>query len=393
MSARVLFFASVGLFAACGGAPREAAAPVRGAAPRVVAWNPTHASVGNVRAVAEDGDVLAVFADDGVTVFRGGAPIAHDAAAHDWVDATTVFSPGNATHAIVGIDRKGRIFGLRALSKLEDVTDRYGVGAASVRGAAMVAGSGGARPLVGFALDRGFALADGTKLTRYAGDSFSSFAGGGTYAAGIAGDSVVLVDSGKSTQQSFPLAGARFVALTDAGDLFAATASAVYTKKGDALVLAYEAPTPSIHGLVASGANVWIADGTSLDAIENGRLVVLQTDAIAPNATLASSPSGDVWVFAKGSLDRFSRSGSASSAAVRPGDWSASIAPVFARSCAACHLPGGVSGTDLSTADAWKAEKKAISARVLESRTMPPAGHPLDDADRAAIRAWVEASP
>lgn len=393
MKARVLPLVAVALATACGGASREAAAPLRGASPRVVAWNPTHASVGHVRAVAEDGDVLAVFADDGVTVFRSGTPIAHDETPHDWVAATTVFSPGNATRSIVGIDRKGRVFGLRALSKLEDVTDRYGIGGASVRGAAVVAGSGGARPLVGFALDRGFALADGTKLTRYAGDPMSSFTGGGTFAAGISGNAVTLVDTSRGTEQSFAIEGVRWIALTDSGDLFVATPSAVYAKKDGALVLVHEAPSASIHGLVAAGGNVWVADGTSLDAVENDRLVVLEPAGIAANASLEPSPSGDVWVLAKGSLDRFSRSGSAGSAAVRPDDWNASIAPVFARACAACHLPGGVSGTDLSTIDAWKAEKTAISARVLENGTMPPPGHPLGDADRAAIRAWIESAP
>ncbi|HEX7665936.1 MAG TPA: cytochrome c, partial [Polyangiaceae bacterium] len=66
--------------------------------------------------------------------------------------------------------------------------------------------------------------------------------------------------------------------------------------------------------------------------------------------------------------------------------------PVFARACAACHLPNGVSGTDLSTADDWAKEKSAIHERVVVQRSMPPAGHAITDADREAIRAWTEAA-
>ncbi|MEO8876609.1 MAG: cytochrome c, partial [Polyangiaceae bacterium] len=73
--------------------------------------------------------------------------------------------------------------------------------------------------------------------------------------------------------------------------------------------------------------------------------------------------------------------------------WNSAIQPIFARSCAICHLPGGVSGTDLSTAAAWNSEHDAIRDRVVIKHTMPPSGHPLADADRAAIGAWVEQAP
>ncbi|MGE5181480.1 MAG: c-type cytochrome, partial [Acidobacteriota bacterium] len=69
--------------------------------------------------------------------------------------------------------------------------------------------------------------------------------------------------------------------------------------------------------------------------------------------------------------------------------WQAQIAPVFQRVCAHCHLPGGEAGIDLSTAAAWASERAEIVRRVLETRTMPPAGTELTDADRAALEHWA----
>jgi hypothetical protein len=45
---------------------------------------------------------------------------------------------------------------------------------------------------------------------------------------------------------------------------------------------------------------------------------------------------------------------------------------------------------DLSTAEGWQSERGAIHSRVVDNKTMPPDGHPLSDADRAAIRLWTE---
>jgi mono/diheme cytochrome c family protein len=73
--------------------------------------------------------------------------------------------------------------------------------------------------------------------------------------------------------------------------------------------------------------------------------------------------------------------------------WDSAIQPIFARSCATCHLPGGVSGTDLSTSSAWNSERANIHDRVVVHHTMPPQGHPLSDLDRTAVQSWTEQTP
>jgi mono/diheme cytochrome c family protein len=67
------------------------------------------------------------------------------------------------------------------------------------------------------------------------------------------------------------------------------------------------------------------------------------------------------------------------------------VAPVFQRVCAHCHLPGGDAGLDLSTPAAWAAERIEIERRVLVTRTMPPAGTELPDADRDSLAGWLHA--
>lgn len=356
-----------------------------------VAWNATHAAVGKVRAVADDQDVVAVFADDGVTVLRAGAVTGHDATARAWSGAAVIPAVDGGSRWIVGFDRKGHLYSLRGLSTFGDVSDRYGLDGLAVRGVAVV-DARSTKPLVGFALDGEVAVADGIDLTRYASITASAFSAGGSIAASASSGGVDVVDVRARTTKHFALDGAKYVAVTPDGVVYAATARAVYASDGQKLSLLYDADRDSIHGLVASGPRVWLADDAMLGVIEDGRVAETTTKLVAKDAVLAPSSSGDVWVIAEGALERFARTdvdgaGAAPSPEVV---WQGTIQSVFARACASCHLPGGVSGTDLSTSEDWMKEKSAIHERVVVKKTMPPAGHSLSDADRDAIRAWVE---
>jgi hypothetical protein len=390
------FVSSFALLAACGGAgPHSRAA---GAASQFaltvkqVAWNPANAAVGNVEAVADDKDVLAVFSEKGATIFRSGAQVAQDTNAHAWVTASTIPSIDGASEWIVATDKNGGLYYVRNLQSMELVSDRYGFGKSKVRDAQLV-GSFGGKTLVGFSLDNEIAIADGGQVTRFAGSSFSDFGAGGSFAIGVAHDEVDVVDVSKKTVQRYALEGATYAAVTSDGKMYAATPRAIYAAKDGALTLLYEADDATIHGLVASGTHVWFADGDELGAIDEGKLAETSTKIIAANAKLAASPSGDVWVIENGSLARFARSDSSPQiAGAKPTTitWDSAIQPIFARSCAACHLPGGVSGTDLSTNAAWNSERATIRDRVVVHKTMPPQGHVLSDADRAAIQSWTD---
>ena len=104
------------------------------------------------------------------------------------------------------------------------------------------------------------------------------------------------------------------------------------------------------------------------------------TVASAGDEPMFGAPNGDVWVGANG-LRRYALGGGARRSDVaRTGR-----SPIFERVCAHCHLPGGDAGVDLSTAASWTAEHDELVRRVVITRTMPPAGTDLDDADRATL--------
>jgi hypothetical protein len=383
MKALALALAGASALLGCGAAPHtRAAGAVSAFAVRPVAWNPASAPVGKVSAVADVGSTVAVFGDGGATVLSSGAVVASDRSVTDWVAAEAIRGADGSPRWIVGVDARGRIHYLRGLSSFEDVSSRYGLDGRRVLGVAMMD-----KARVGFLLDQEIAVADGRRVTRYGAPALAALLGGGGYGAGV-GTNVITVFDAKMTARTFPLPGVTGVAVGPDGRLFATTRRALYasTEHGD-LALVYDAGGETLHGLVASGDHVWFADGTELGVVDGERVAETSGVHVAPDARLASSPSGDVWVLSSGALQRFARTQPETTLGVT---WSATMAPIFARSCSSCHLPGGVAGVDLSSAEGWQSERGAIHARIVEHKTMPPEGHPLPDADRAAIQAWTE---
>lgn len=374
------------LLAGCGAAPHtRAAGAVSPLAVRPVAWNPAGADTGPVTAVADAGNVVAVFGPAGATVLSAGAVVAHDTSVTDWVAAQTIHGADGSARWIVGVDGKGRLHYLRGLSSLEDVSSRYGLDGRRVRSVAMLDPR-----RVGFLLDDEIAVAGGGRVARFGAPGLASLFGGAGFGAAVGQDTVSLFDA-TMTARSFLLRDVTAAAIGPDGRLYATTPRALYaaSTQGD-LALVYDAGGATLHGLTASGEHVWFADGAELGTLDGDRVAETTGLRIAPDARLAPSGSGDVWVLARGALQRFARAEPETALAVR---WSATLAPIFARACASCHQPGGVSGTDLSTAEAWHSERGEIRDRVVKTRTMPPEGHALSDADRAAIEAWAGGSP
>jgi mono/diheme cytochrome c family protein len=378
-------FASVGgsLLSGCAVGPHTRAAGVVGQTTvRSVAWNPAAAALGNVRAVADTGDVVAVFADDRATVFSSRSVVAVDHTVKGWVDADTIAGADGSARWIVGVDARGHVYYLRALSSFEDVSERYGLGDRAVLTTAVL-GPG----FVGFLLAGEIALADGQRVTRYAAGPFDDLVGGGGYGVGVGRGGLHVFDAAHKTMIDFALPGVNHAALGPGGRLYAATRRALYAADGAGqLGLIYEADGDTIHGLVASGEHVWFADGTELGVVDGDKVLETTGLGLAASARLAASPSGDVWAMAGSSLARFSRAQPEPSL---DASWSSQLAPIFARACASCHLPDGVAGTDLSTAEGWQSERAMIRDRVVIRHTMPPEGHTLGDADRTAIGAWA----
>jgi len=376
--------------ASCGGAPAKppgvpATVANEPLAIRAVEWNATKARVGKVEAVADSGDVAVVFANDGAHVFASGAHIATDTAVTDWVRADTIIGPDGSATWIVAVNAKGRLYHVRGRTQFEDVSERYGLGQHKVRDAAAI-GTG----WVGFLLDNELALADDKRVTRYGVPRFTELNGGGGFGVGVSKDSVFTFTARHRAVRTFALPNATHAVLNPEGRLFATTARGVYaTNTAHDLVLMYETKTESIHGLVASAEHIWFAIGDELGVVDGNTVSLTKGAKIPPDAKLLASTTGDVWVLSKtGALTRYARVDPEPEVAKA---WHTSLSTVFARSCASCHQANGPAGVDLSNAEAWHSHRTAIRERVIVSRTMPPQGHELTDADRAAVKAWTEA--
>jgi hypothetical protein len=261
------------------------------------------------------------------------------------------------------------------------------LGGFAARGAASL-GPG----FTGFLLDGEIAIADGHRVTRYGAAKMSELAGGGGFAVGVSRDLLYLMSAAQRTTTTFDLPDVTHAALGPSGRMYATTSRAVYAanERGE-LALLYESDDDSIHGLVASGQHVWFADGSELGVVDGDKIAETTGVHVASDAILSASSSGDVWVIGGGGLQRFARADAGPSPVAM---WAGTLSPIFARACASCHTVNGVSGTDLSTISAWQDKRAAIRNRVVVTKTMPPQGHPISDADRAAIQAWTEsASP
>jgi hypothetical protein len=376
--------ASAALLVGCGAAPHtRAAGAVTPLTVRAVPWNPSRAQVGRIAAVADAGSIVAVFGDAGATVLGSGAVVAIDRSVTEWANAGTIAGADGSALWIVGIDRHGHLHYLRGTSAFEDVSSRYGLDGRAFRAASMLDAT-----RVGFLLDGGLAIADGRAVARYdALPHLMDIAGGGGRGAAIGSDLLVAFEPTLSSTRTYALPGVADVAVGADGRIYASTRRALYATRPDGeLALVYDAEGETLHGLAASGAHVWFADGPELGTVEGDHVAETSGAKVPPDARLSPSSTGDVWVLSQGKLDRYARAEAEPALATT---WTTTLAPIFARVCAACHQPNGSSGTDLSTAEAWESERAAIRERVVVTRTMPPQGHPLTDADRDAIRSWV----
>ena len=265
------------------------------------------------------------------------------------------------------------------------MTARYGLGGVRVLGATALGGGN-----VGFLLGREIAIADGGSciaLRRRGRRDVRRARGRGRLRRCGRSERSPALRSRAEVGCPSTRSGVTHAAVGAGGRLYAATPRAVYAADSQGrLALVYDATEDSIHGLVASGSVVWFADGEELGVVDGERVAETNGAKIGREAKLSSSSSGDVWVLSGGGLNRFTRSESAPSDSAA---WASAIAPIFVRSCSACHLPDGAAGTDLLTAAAWEGERAEILERVVEKRSMPPEGHPLSEDDREAIRRWI----
>lgn len=352
-----------------------------------VEWNPTKVDVGRVACAVEVGDDVVVLSDRGAFAFTGGVLAGSDGSVRAWTACGPLPSPDGRGTWAAGVDSEGRIWRLKDRARLERVEDRFGLGGERARAIAAATRRDG--PAAVLLTDAGVAATLGKRVVTYPTRASAVAAGAEGVVAWADAEGVTRTAGDAASSRRFALAGVRAVAVDRRGATWAARSDGVYVEGDGGLALAYRATAGEIHGLVASGDRVWVAEGSGLAAFDADRRAhVVEGVAIDPGARLAPSPSGDVWVIGGGKLARVRGGGAPPPSA--DARWTAEVRPAFLRACVKCHQPGGPAGVDLSTASAWRASAKAVRARVLVERSMPPRDQPpLSDAERAAIDAWL----
>ena len=387
-AARWLGLAIVGVMACRPAAPARPVALARTALP----------AAGDVIAVAEAGDALYLVAPDRVTIERGGSVVtAVPAPDGRWAEAVTMpalddlgaASPGTW---VVARTTTGGLWRITGAGELEPVHDRLGL---PPRARAIAA----AAATIGIALDGEIAiLRDHMHIARFSPEALGARdAPGAVIAAGrrIAlrrGAHLDVWNLADLTHVDYTVPGAfaaAFLEPAGRGKLVVATPAALFIEAAEGL---RRLPAPAeLRGLAAAGSRLWVATASGLYVVEDRAFVRTGIEAAAADH-LFGLANGDLVVAAPSGLTRLSIDPApdrASALAEADSRWNAEVRPIFQRVCAKCHLPGGRAGVDLSTPAAWRAEHAELVERVVEARTMPPAGVELDEADRRTLATWL----
>ncbi|MBS1120191.1 MAG: hypothetical protein H6Q90_2419 [Deltaproteobacteria bacterium] len=324
-------------------------------------------------------DLQFVFDRQRVTVIRGGSVAARteapiiDGAHAPWEAATAIVGPDGARWAI-GV-ASGGLWRVTESGQLERVGSRLGIGAGRV-----VRIDGSASTFVLALADGIVASTDAVHVKRFEGGGVNHVAAARNTIALAREDEVEVFDLAAGTRRTYPVRGARAIVFTDASTaprLAVVTGRELYVEHGAEL---RRVSLPEPRALVASGALAWVLTRDGLFVLDHGVLARTAID-VSPTTRVFPADDGAAWVADAGTLTRHAW-------VPRGGEWEALVRPVFDRSCAACHRPGGVAALDLSTRAAWTLRRHQI-LRVLHAGQMPPRDHPMADRDRVALIAWL----
>jgi hypothetical protein len=363
--------------AACG---RSASGPAK--SPILASTTPL-ATAGEVGVVTLDGIVF-VFDRSKVSVVRGGQIIGHADAPRgngpqSWDAAAAIPAPDGGSWA-VGISG-GTLWRVTSSGDVEPVAARLGLGKAHTLS---IAGDG---TTFAIGLVGGVAIArDAFHVMRFTGPDTPFIAIARDRIAVGHAASVEVFDLGRGSRVSYSIDHVSSVAFldptSDHARLVVTVSGGAYVETGTELRRA--STPPGLRQLVVSGSRIWMLARDGLFSFEEQAPLRVAAEVNA-DSRIYSAVAGDVWLTRphKAGLARYSLDATADHAS-----WQSVVAPAFQRTCAKCHLPGGEADLDLSTPSAWLDRTDSIR-HALETRSMPPAGIEIPDADREILVRWI----
>lgn len=348
-----------------------------------VPWNPRAVELGQIDAVADSPDAVALFGDKGATSLAGdGTVVGSDPAVRTWTSAATIPGPLGGNWQ-VGVDGDGKLHRLTGKGGLEAISDRFGLAFDKVT-KVVAAGRGAAA----VAFEGGLLVAAGYSVVRQPGvEGCAVLAGGYDRIACGNIDTVDVFRVGKREQRTYRVSGVRYAAFDASGRLVVATTDTLYledlTRRELSVIFRSDVP---IRALIGAGSRVWLTLGNELAVVDGRDVAITEGQSIADDARLLPSSTGDVWVISKSKVQRMSAAVSAAR-----NQFEKEVRPVVERLCAGCH--GALDPTskiDLSTYDRWAERRDAIKRRVLDVGDMPPGTLTLTADERAAVRRFVD---
>ncbi len=329
----------------------------------------------------ELGDATYAFERSAVSVVRGAKIVAHfDAPGAPWQDAATIDAPDGEGRWVVGL--AGGTLWRIGPGGLEEVNERLGIADAKV----LAIDAAGATSIISFA-GGVIVSTTGSHVMRFSGPEAHVVAAARDRVAFGGGSAIDIYDLANNVRVSYPIAAATSLgfldATTDHAALVAVVDGVVYVERQGRLE---NARAPTASHVAVSGSRLWVlADGRVYARDPRGMVAI---DAQG-GSQIFGSKTGGVWVAqAANRATRYTLDAPTDDPA-----WHRTVEPVFQRVCAGCHLPDGDADLDLSTPAAWKFRRGEITRRVLEVRTMPPAGTEITDADRQALASWLNLPP
>lgn len=352
-----------------------------------VTWNAKKADVGVVQIALDTPSATLLFGSKGLQVLAGGVIASRDDTAVDFRDAAAVLrTTSTRTLAVTGT---GDVLEVVDGDTLVAARDRLGL---TGREVFWVRDAGGRAV---FGLDGGIAVADDGKTGFYDVGRLSAPATTATLLAGVTNDgSVRVFDFTTGTLIEYPLPGVTAVAWDESltpPRLVAAVDKKLYrsASNGD-LILSFDA-TAAFVALAStpsgsSPSRTWALIGTELAQVDTAAISITTGSALPGTGARLFASSTGTWITSPTSpLRRLALH----AASPEEDQWNKEVQPAFARSCTPCHLPGGSADADLSTYARWVELREKIRKKVFGTDTikptMPPAGYPLSDSDRAAI--------
>lgn len=359
----------VALLVSCGGFRPSATMT-----PAVSAKLPVGAEI----AVVELGDAAYVFDRSSVSIVRGGKVVARaDAPGSRWQNAVTVAAPDGEGRWVVGI-AGGGLWRVDPNGGLEEANERLGVADANV----LAIDTAGLTSIIG-TTGGTVVSTTGSHVMRFSGPDAPVVAAAHDRVAIGSASSIDIYDLASNTKVTYPLPAPAFLgfldATTDHPRLVVAAAGSVWEEQRGRLE---RARAPKADRVVISASRLWLLAGSRVYLDAPGGAIAID----APGGTrIFGSRTGGVWIDHSG--DRATRY-TLDAPTDDPG-WHRTVEPVFQRVCASCHLPDGDADLDLSAPAAWVFRRAEIARRVLVTRTMPPPGTEISDAERQALSSWL----